>query len=761
MGTVFAERPRFFEGQYLGADDLEAFLTYAREHDARHLLGAHTWGVVSGIELASGTSPGGDIEYFLTPGIAIDGYGRLIVVTAPYRLTSDLFAPHPSGRVNVWIRHEEAPFSGMRAGFQVCDCSDSFARVQESFVVETGPRTNVTLRESGVVVGDETFTDAREALGFSLPKQPIACDASVAAQSFPAEDAQTLWLIAVCQVPWNQASGEFVAATETDQKMSRIFRRQAGVVTDHIYPAGGVIRLRPRWSARQVGVTTDQICSTNAIKEADLVTCGGDLTFREMIWLEGNSRFKGDARLYGTRLEFQESAGTDYLANGVPLAIRRRPDRNEHEGFDLQVLLGQRQGTDGPTRLTIGQAVVQGTDPCALDFDFTPGVYIQEDAKVGIGTTDSLLALPLTIRATGANGDLVGFEAADGSIDWQINFGPNTNGLNFTETDPEETHLFLETGGNVGIGTLDPEAKLDIRSVPAPSGNALGANKWLQAGDGDDTGRFWIQYGDQLAPLMVLSDMDDPPRIQFQQIGNAQETGPQFFSWIGHARGESSDLAVMNGRLGVGTVNPFVALTVDGSLGFKSGGDPMIYIHEAGTGNPDRMVIAHSPDFPDWGLSYRDSDDTFLFLNSGTAEVAVDLQNGRLGIGTTNPTERLDVRGDIKLGAAGDFFGVGCLNNFRMVAGRVSGTGGVLSGSGFSANQVSDGEYTVSFSVPFTATPVIVVTLVDPPNEDNFVCVMNASQSQFTVASRDYVEGEDNPEPQDSAFNFIALGQRA
>ena len=50
MSTIFAERPRFFEGQYLGADDLDTFLKYAREHDARHLLGAHTWGIVAGIE---------------------------------------------------------------------------------------------------------------------------------------------------------------------------------------------------------------------------------------------------------------------------------------------------------------------------------------------------------------------------------------------------------------------------------------------------------------------------------------------------------------------------------------------------------------------------------------------------------------------------------------------------------------------------------------------------------------------------------------
>jgi hypothetical protein len=273
-------------------------------------------------------------------------------------------------------------------------------------------------------------------------------------------------------------------------------------VTEYIYPAGGVIRLRPRWSARQPDVSTDQICKEGDIKEADLVTCGGELTFREMIWLDGHARFKGDARIYGARLEFQEAVGTDYLKGGVPLVMRRRPDRNKHKGFDLEVLLGE--GAHGPTRLTIGKAQVRGTEPCAIDFQFEPGVYIQEDAKVGVGTTDSLLTLPLTIRAIGATGGLIGFEAADGTLAWQINFGENTNGLNVTGTDPTETRLFLETGGNVGIGTLDPEAKLDIRNVRAPGGNALGAGKWLQAGDGDDKGRFWIQYGDQLAPLMVL-----------------------------------------------------------------------------------------------------------------------------------------------------------------------------------------------------------------------------------------------------------------
>src|SRR5690606_36502143 len=108
--------------------------------------------------------------------------------------------------------------------------------------------------------------------------------------------------------------------------------------------------------------------------------------------------------------------------------------------------------------------------------------------------------------------------------------------------------------------------KLDIRSVPAP-GDALGTGKWLQVGDGGDAGRVWLQYGfdGQLAPLLVMSDLDDAARIQFQQIGNGAETAPQFASWVGQARQGSSDLALMGGSVGVNTTLPFRRLHVEDS----------------------------------------------------------------------------------------------------------------------------------------------------------------------------------------------------
>jgi hypothetical protein len=42
-------RPTFFEGQYLGSDDLGRAQEYQRGHSRRHALGGHDWGVAAGL----------------------------------------------------------------------------------------------------------------------------------------------------------------------------------------------------------------------------------------------------------------------------------------------------------------------------------------------------------------------------------------------------------------------------------------------------------------------------------------------------------------------------------------------------------------------------------------------------------------------------------------------------------------------------------------------------------------------------------------
>lgn len=752
MSTAFAERPHFFEGQYLGADDLEVLLGYLRDQAARHLLGPHTVGIVAGIDLASRLDAAGATEYFVTPGIGIDGYGRPIVVLAPYKLDAALFAQQPTGLVNVWIRYDEASAGGVRRGFEVCDAVDAYARVTESFTVETGLRNTIAQREAGVSVADVTFTDAREALGNYLPGKPIACDASVVAQLFPQPDDPDLWLIPLGRVPWTLGTpGSFGATSEIVEKQSTMFRRQAGIVAEALIAANGLLRLRARWLDRVAGQTIDQLCQAKALQEKDLVQCNGRVRPLEPIWLEEHTRLRGDARLFGTRVEWQEPLGTDYLAGGIALAMRRRPDKNEQNGQDLQMLLGKRVA--GPTRFVIGAVQAKG-DPCQIEFDFTAGVIVQDDAKVGIGTEATALLQPLTIRTIGDNGDAIGLQAAGGAIAWQIGFGPGKAGLNFTQNDPTQSNFFIGNNGNVGIGTLTPGAKLDVQQVPSAQGNALGAAKWMQIASGGDAGRVWWQYGSQLAPLMVMSDLDDPPRIQFQQMGNGQEDAPQFQSWIGHARQLSGDIAMLGGNVGIGTVTINRTLHVEGGEVHSGGGSGGFSFANRNTAN----FVEAPPNGERWVWYAQDG---VARLWSGNDKLAVTPQ-GRVGVGTLTPAESVDVRGNVKLGANGDYFAIGALDNLRTIAGSVPQAGNAA-GNGWQSMHIplQSGTYLVSFPVPFNAAPVVIVTPVDPQNDDNTICVKNVSGNGFTVVSRDIDPGSaDGSSAQNTAFNFIALGSR-
>ncbi|NLR80086.1 hypothetical protein [Chitinophaga eiseniae] len=65
---------------------------------------------------------------------------------------------------------------------------------------------------------------------------------------------------------------------------------------------------------------------------------------------------------------------------------------------------------------------------------------------------------PLIIRANG--NDVLAFEDATGTPKWHWNI--LGGGLNFVETNVKDYRLFLQNGGNVGVGTNTPAALLDV-----------------------------------------------------------------------------------------------------------------------------------------------------------------------------------------------------------------------------------------------------------------------------------------------------------
>ena len=86
-------RLHYYERQYLGASDLEDQQSYLRDMRRRHNLGHHTWGIITGLELTEVPVAGDPtaVDVYVQPGMAIDGFGREIIVMAPVKLDSLLF----------------------------------------------------------------------------------------------------------------------------------------------------------------------------------------------------------------------------------------------------------------------------------------------------------------------------------------------------------------------------------------------------------------------------------------------------------------------------------------------------------------------------------------------------------------------------------------------------------------------------------------------------------------------------------------------
>jgi hypothetical protein len=70
---------------------------------------------------------------------------------------------------------------------------------------------------------------------------------------------------------------------------------------------------------------------------------------------------------------------------------------------------------------------------------------------------------------------------------------------------------------------------------------------------------------------------------------------------------------------------------------------PMILMFSSGTANPDRMVIAHSTPYTDYGLRYNDFNDRFDFIGASNMPLSVGLGSGKIGIGLSSPAVDLHV----------------------------------------------------------------------------------------------------------------------
>jgi hypothetical protein len=101
MTAVPASRVNYFNRQYLRLAEMTDEQAYHLQLRRRHNLSHHGWGIVIGLDVALGA----DQQPAVGPGLAVDGYGRELLVVDRAVFGRDVFDRLGTNRIDLWLQY--------------------------------------------------------------------------------------------------------------------------------------------------------------------------------------------------------------------------------------------------------------------------------------------------------------------------------------------------------------------------------------------------------------------------------------------------------------------------------------------------------------------------------------------------------------------------------------------------------------------------------------------------------------------------------
>tara|TARA_Y100000114_G_scaffold82497_1_gene76180 strand:+ start:1650 stop:4238 length:2589 start_codon:yes stop_codon:yes gene_type:complete len=265
---------------------------------------------------------------------------------------------------------------------------------------------------------------------------------------------------------------------------------------------------------------------------------------------------------------------------------------------------------------------------------------IDSAGQVGIGTTSATSLLTLnhatnpairfedsgtkvaSINAEGSSTNIASFEGK------ALVFAAST-GSSFTE------RMRIATDGKLGLGTTSPSGRLDIQGsssneqqifIRSPQGGAplLIWNGQGVTDSGDDS-RLGIGRNDV---AMIYTTANASP-VSALAIGNTDAV-PIVFSTNNTQRMRIQS----DGKVGIGTSSPGRTLDVNG--GIRADGTSSFLAIGGNSSTPSEGVAIHRP-----------ATSTMAFVTDSTERMRI-ASDGKVGIGLTDPDQKLEVDGIIK-----------------------------------------------------------------------------------------------------------------
>ncbi len=305
-------------------------------------------------------------------------------------------------------------------------------------------------------------------------------------------------------------------------------------------------------------------------------------------------------------------------------------------------------------------------------------------------------------------------------------FLPNTGAWSLRGTlNIDSNTLVVDPVNNrVGIGTNAPLTPLHV----------VGDAAALRLQDDDDPNSFGLleDWQPGILRLMKFNGLSGSTLIDFDPMPSDPTGGGiirvfratnttglkamQFYRGNGaneaHAAiavdGANSYFQLGGGNVGIGTASPVGALHV------RKTGPFMVLQDNASNANQAGYLGFWNSSGTETGwMGYGTPGSQHMSIFNGRSGGHIFLlpaATGSVGIGTTAPAAKLDVRGDIKLGSSGQYFANSVEENLRTLRGPFNGSASPLAGAGWTVTRPATGTYVISFSTPFAATPTVVAS---------------------------------------------------
>lgn len=358
-------RVNYFDRQFLRTQDFTDEQSYHVAMRRRHNIAHHTWGIVSGLEIVLEEG-----NFYVQPGVAVDGYGRELILPQRQALNAKAFVDKASKELDVWLVYGLKSTDKPPAGYAGCvnnngndssnGSSASFYRWQETAQVileKTDPDLSNRRLPEGLAIPDRDFNASRT----------------------PPDSPQSYWPVFLGQIINDPANQQQPLTVKPDN------RPYVGLVGEAVIAPSGRAKVqigaeRADDLQRFVVYTRDESAQPSA----------SGLQPRLDIDQQGKMSVRGDANLYGHltmaggAIEFE--AGTA-RAKGLPAWNIYHLAGEQNQGIEelrVEMAAPPAGGVGGNNQVVIG-AWFKGPDETGQDKEeFHPCLTIDDKCTVTV-----------------------------------------------------------------------------------------------------------------------------------------------------------------------------------------------------------------------------------------------------------------------------------------------------------------------------------------------------------------------------------------